>query len=369
MPERPGSSPDAEERLRALARRLEGRAEAYYPGTGAGRWRAVLHAHHRRPSAHLYEYELIPERGERRRIVVKLPERRGLLGTGSHRPRLFPVGEQPSEPTLEFTAMRAIEAAVHDAADPRLGAVRALDLLEDIGAVVLEHVDAPTLASILRRSAWHLPRRPHSRLGRLFENVGVWQRVYRQTASVAEPRRGNLPEVSATVYRYVEYLAGCGVRPELVRDLPTRFDARADRTLPGELRLGSAHTDLSPRNVFVATDGSVRIFDTLGCWRVPQIEDPAYFLTSIQTAGLQLASRGLAGWWVGVGSLEERFLRGAGLEGPSQREAMSTYRVLLLLDKWAALRERSRRADARAHRFDEFLAASVGRSLESPLPG
>lgn len=111
--------------------------------------------------------------------------------------------------------------------------------------------------------------------------------------------------------------------------LVTRVAAMARPVLAATpVVVGLGHADFAPRNVLITASGVCAI-DPLGLWRVPVLEDVAYFVLELQVGGRPR-----------LRAAEVTRLRAAFLEahGTADDVALAATEALVLFDKLAALR-------------------------------
>jgi hypothetical protein len=119
--------------------------------------------------------------------------------------------------------------------------------------------------------------------------------------------------------------------------------AAAHAGLPARLPLGFSHTDFAPRNVLVASNGSITVIDTLGRWQAPVYEDLGHFLFALHTSEIQVYSQGC---WLSetvLRDFEQAFLAGYFGEHPFPETALRLFQLQSLLYRWAALVHSARR--------------------------
>jgi hypothetical protein len=276
----------------------------------------------------------------RRRVVVKVRSDRQV--GGGERPSLVPDRVPAAEQAVaEHAGLRHV-AAVLDPDDSRHGAVRALDLVPDAATLVLEHVDQPTLrATLLRTSRFRSPLRDARGTAdlRVWSHVGSWLSRWHEWSGPAGavPRLAARDELVDTVRAYGTYLSG---RPGgRAADSVARAAAELALTeLPPRMDLAASHGDFAPRNVFVDSSHShrVAVFDPMPRWQAPPLEDVCRMLVGVRLLGLQVHTHGLALSRAHLDAIEEEFLAGygGGRWAPGQ---LATFRLVVLLDKWAAL--------------------------------
>lgn len=297
--------------------------------------RARVREAHVRPQSALAIVEFSDD-ATGRAVVVKMPFPSGHPSLPP-RPRL---GLDTGFDEKHATEWRALVAAWDELASTRdgVGAVRPLEHVEEAGILVIEHVRATPLRSHLREpiAAAHCRR------------AGRWLAIFQQAPGLASlpVRRSQASESAAMCERFASHLA---------TPLARRLAARAAEILEEvEPQLGAGHGDYAPRNVLVEGD-VVRAIDPLGMWRVPVLEDVAFFT-------VQLAVGARPG-----GSGRRSALRAAFLEGhgtPDDRRLWAT-EALVLLDMWAATARPASPASARGEVVRRVRHHRVRRSADA----
>ena len=261
------------------------------------------------------------------------------------RPRLvdaaLPVAEQTA---LEHEGLRQIRAMVGPS-HPVFAAVRPLGVLLPQHTVFMEYVSAPTLRQQLVRDSrlaapWPRARRRDG--DRVWRDVGAWLGTFQRAMRTQglEERQGSREEVVERFAAYAGWLTDTlGART--VGDDVHRCGDLAREVLPARLPTAVGHGDFAPRNVFLRGDGRLAVFDPMPRWAVPRYEDLCRFLVAVRLQGIQLHSRGLAYTERDLDRREHRVLEGyrAGAELPLAQ--LRCYQLLITLDKWSALADRT----------------------------
>lgn len=326
---------------RAVVERVSERAHEWFPDAGPN-GSPGLRLLSSRPRARLYAVSLGEDAG-RPRILAKVrtdgptvtPRKPG-TGRPSLSAQPLPAADLAA---LEFAGLRAIADLV--AGDPRFGAVRPLDHLEEHATILLDFVEATTLRTQLIRSSRLAPlSRPAPTLdGSTWARVGAWLAIFQRAVParhlpMRQESRTQVAEMFEAYERFLTDRLGVGS----VKGIGLRGAELATRSLPDSLPLAVGHGDYAPRNIFHEPDGRVTVFDPLARWAVPTYEDLGRFLVNVRLMGLQVHTYGAghsAGW---VESLERDVVGGYRQEGGDAPEAaLRCYELLLLLDKWSAL--------------------------------
>ena len=338
----------------AFARELsQARAVDWYPDL-EGRLVVSTAVLATRPRCTLVDVRLAAG-GARHRVVVKIRSDRQV--GGGHRPSLVPDRVAAAEQAAaEYAGLRHVESTT-DPLEPRHGIVRALDLVPDAATVVLEHVGDQTLRAALLRTARFRPAAMTGRPGRgdvsAWRNAGSWLAHWHQWPGPdgALPRLAGRDELVGRFGSYGGYLAG---RPggAAAAEVARAGAALAEAELPPRPALAASHGDFAPRNVFVEPAGRVAVFDPMPRWQAPPMEDVCRFLVGVRLVGLQVHTQGHALAQAWLDRIEDAFLEGYGRASvpPGQ---LAAFRILVLLDKWAAAASggaAARRAPSRSGR-------------------
>lgn len=252
---------------------------------------------------------------------------------GGTRPRLRQEAATAEELTLlEWDGLVTIERACGDG--PGLGVVRPLLLMREQAGLVMSYVDAPTLRSIVLG----LSRLRRGR-GRFDDAVsgctlaGRWLRTFQERSGESDRpvRQGRREEVVDRLHAFGEFLGS-----EAWRRLASAGAERATATLPRELPVTVGHGDFAPRNMLLR-DGVLTVIDPLPRWRVPAYDDLCRFLVGIRLIGEQVHTHGLAFGSETLDSLEEAAV--TAYLGTADRAPLRAYQLLILMDKWSAMRD------------------------------
>lgn len=293
----------------------------------------------RHPSSRTWLVDL----GPGHRVVVKVPDRQATPEGRAERPRIVALPDFASKHALEASALATAARHFAAAPDPRLGTVRLLDHVEALGAVVMEAVPHPTLATLLRR-AFARRVRPAA-LVPAFANAGAWLHRYHELAPApGTARRLEEPEqVAALLAEFGAFLAGRGAGAHLPGLAAASVERLCRDALAAAPPPALAHGDFGPPNVFVGPGDRVTGYDMTGAWAAPPLQDVAYLLTSTETDGPLLVARGAAAMALPIARYEAAFLAGYFGTGPVPERPLAVFRLLTLLDRWAALAVRGGR--------------------------
>jgi hypothetical protein len=329
-----------------LARHLELRAGGYFEDLAGRNVKVELVETRSRPASSLLRFELRPASGGGpvHGVVAKLIDERpgdpsGPAGMGSDRPRLAPITDRVAKQRFEHDTMAAIEAEVAGRADPALAAVRVLGLLPDEGALLLEAVRWPTLRDRLRLLLVRRDRAARSAMELAFHRCGRWLRMLHELDGEVEARHRSGDEVVAVTAALEEHLRRSGLTEPVLARVRRLTDDRPASCYPPAYPLARAHGDFAPRNLFVADGGRIAGFDVVGRWQTPPALDLAYFAAALRFSRLQLRTGGRA---VPEGTF--RRAETALLDGYDETvpdAPLRAFVLLVLLDRWAALRSRA----------------------------
>jgi hypothetical protein len=343
--------PDASEvdlLLPDLLRHIESNAPRYFPELG-GPPVVRLERGRRRRRSDLYLFRITDGRSVRF-AVLKLARKVPRAQVTDQfviqaRPHLGPPAPVDELAALQFRAMRLAYRHFGRLRDPRVGAVRALDHLPELNALIMEYVDHPTLAVRLRRHS--LPvggRLPSEMLATAVSNAGVWLREYHSLAGDwKRPELGlGREDFVSSVREVTEYLSTASGDVRLFTGIGDALERLASEELDERLPAGLSHGDYAPRNVFVTSEGTAVGFDALPAWNAATYLDIGRFVISLRSSGVQVVTMGRAHGDSQLDLLESAFLDGYfGGQDPPLR-ALRLFQIRVLLDRWAALLARSR---------------------------
>ena len=334
MPDVPGRA--GADELARLRHRIERDAGQWYPHAPPAKPRIDGRAVSRRDRARLYHFS-VSWPSQRHELLAKVTSLAGEPAAAVARPRLGDASDYADKHRYEFRALQRLHERLLEVDDPALVAVRPLAHDDVLRALVMERVPGRSLRDHLTPvSAWVPARR--QAVERLLATAGRWLRTFHGLMTPEAPvRRGEAADFRADLAAYLAFLRHRMSVPGSVDRLAALAADVADAQL-GNTALVVNHGDCAPRNFLVAGNRVAGI-DMLGRWRVPCVEDIGYFLLSLRLLGPRVASARLA---YPPGVVERwcaAFLDGYG-DGRFPAEMLDAYGVLLLLDRWAALRSR-----------------------------
>lgn len=331
------SDADIPTEAEALAAFVGREAAGWYPELGDTVTEVIVVSSSVRTRSHNHHLR-IHAAGESRDVLAKVTsfdEAPARAGARQQRPMLGTPADFGEKHSLEYESLALAHHRIGESGDPRLASVRALAHIPERKTLILEYVDAPNLAALVRsRSLRRTGSRP---LEPAFMHAGAWLRAYHNLSkSPAGTRRSTRAEFIDDLESYRHYLANHGVGRRPPDELVDAIKAAAERALPEQPVLVLGHGDAAMRNVLVLPDDRVAMFDMLGRWAVPLYEDLAYFTLSVRLNGLQGATQGIAYKRTLLRRYEEAFLTGYFAGQSIPRAAIGAYQLLVLLDRWAA---------------------------------
>ena len=288
----------------------------------------------------IYHFELTA--GDARRgVFVKLPPAGDLRR--APRPRATPGVPPGSALALYHAALTATHAHFETLADPRFGAVRALDLITEIDALVMGEAEGEQLWKLLARAS-RLHPLTSVELDEAFRNAGAWLREFHGirpdhgVATVHEGREGFVELLTALT----DYLGESLAEKAFFDEVAARTRILAERTLVEPLPLGLHFGDYGLTNVLVTPQAGVTAIDTLANWYTPIYVDIAYFLTGLKTYRKQIATQGFAFGRERLATFEREFLVGYFGQTTVPMREIRLYEVLRLLERWSGRVARNR---------------------------
>lgn len=270
---------------------------------------------------------------------------------------------------MEYAAMKSIYEYFSALDDPRFGAIRVLDALPEMRAIVMIESHEPDLRPFFAR---------RNRLGYLFHtdklydvfrNAGGWLRAFHAMPldDYVERRDTTRDDYQRNIDALIAHLI------QRVGDLPVLRAAQRDldpSTLQGDLPLARGHGDYSLRNILVGENNRVTIIDTLARWEIPIYEDIGYFLVRLHTNRVQVYSQGLAYSSRWIARCEQEFLSGYFATERVPAQAIRLYRIQALLNQWASVIEQcSGRASRKAYVMNTIRCSFSNQLFERILNG
>jgi aminoglycoside phosphotransferase (APT) family kinase protein len=252
--------------------------------------------------------------------------------------RLNPEPDVQDKATLEPAALSAIEQHFGALGDPRFGVVRVLDRAPELQTFVMEAVGEPLLASLFLRQALLRGSARGAPLTAVFENAGAWLREFHTLPppSTTITLRPDVESLVASIERAGVYLADSYRGDAFFTRAAASAAAAARDSLPAQLPLVVSHGDYAPWNVFVGPAGRVTVFDTFATWRVPRLEDVAFFLFCLRTPWPRVYSQGLAVNAAEISRPSEDFLRGYFQGEAIPWRQIRIFEVQCVLSRWAS---------------------------------
>lgn len=330
-----------------ISRLLRERGHRYFDEFDGTEVSATLVQGRQRRHSTIYRFELAAG-DARRRVFVKL--RPADHRARAPRPRATPEVAPGSALALYHAALTATHAHFEKLGDPRLGAVRPLDFVSEIDALVMEEAEGEQLWKLLR-DASRLRPLTSVELGDALRNAGAWLREFHGIhpehggTTVHGGRAGFVELLTALTDHLGESLA----EKAFFDGVAARARSAAERILVEPVPVGVHFGDYGLTNVLVAPGARVTAIDTLANWYTPIYIDIAYFLTGIKTYRKQIATQGFAFERERVAAFERDFL--TGYFGPTAipTPEIRLYEVLRLLERWSGrvARHSRRRAPRR----------------------
>lgn len=354
-----GSGPDHTEKLETWVKQLEQRATEYYPDLYATGLRVEPTNFEQRRQSSLQFFELSDGRSTHE-VVVKFSEgaASGGMPADRDRPRLgLPLAELGQAIIHQRQAIQLTYQHFHGLGDPRLGALRLLDVGEDGRSFALEVVHDPTLKELIGHHRLGRNKREHL-LAACF-NTGVWLREFHSIAPPSHARdvRSDRSEFLQALSDFCAYLAEVRGPRAFFVTVEEALRRAASAVLPTRLPLGLAHGDSAPRNIFVNANGRVTALDMLAAWRAPVYEDLAYFIVDLATSRSQAFSFGVAQSATFLSELKDAVFAGYFAQAPIPSQIIDLFSVLVALDRWASVEHR--------HAGGNAFATSLGAQLQA----
>lgn len=288
-------------------------------------------------------------------------QRHEVANTTRDRPRLKPVPDPATRLGDEAVAMSAIQEMVVGSGRSDWFAVPVVNVPECPDMLVLERIDAPTLADHIGRGA------PHALLDRAARSMGEWlHTLHTRLPELAHsrPRLRNRAELAERAETMIDFISSRRLRRR------QRSIMEAIAGLPSDFELVPSHGDFAPQNVFLTDDGAIAVFDTTASLLLPRHFDVAYFSVVLEFAGVK---RPIPRSGVTVDRLAQLVRDGYGSDLPPRSELL-TFELMLLLDRWCSISQRPDRSlrpgDAvrwgRRQVLAERLDRAIAHRLEPP---
>jgi len=322
--------------LETILAELRPRVREWYPDADPAAELEVLEVDSR-VVAQVIRVRVVRTAGPSTTLIVKAGTA-DQAGDPSDRPRLVPMTDSSERRKLELDALRTVEARLAEVGDPGFQAVRALGILPESTALVMEAFDGKPLHRFLVRRPFRSD--PALRPSALARAAGRWLRILHDTPPSRQAvRQGTKQEIVDAFGAFGSYLAAETDASHLETVIEAGVEAA--RRLPDPLPVVLTHGDFAPRNILVDGSGRLAVIDLLARWQAPPFEDLAGFLVALQTSRANAATRGLL-FGRTIARLEPAFLSGYYGSEPVPRTAIRVYELLLVLDKWAARANRNR---------------------------
>lgn len=325
---------------------LQETASTYFENLKSGNLSIKHNGSDMRPASHFYRFSL-GSNGCKYHVLVKVPLLRKRTynevlvpgGQGTiERPRISPITTQEIKPELEFTALSEIFEYFNSLDDPRFGAIRVLEYVEEEDAILMEEVPLPTLNQLFLRASrlWFSPSLES--LEASFRNSGAWLRLFHQMTKAENipTRHTKRSEFINSIAEFIDYLGFHLNEQEYFDFVGRTLQNSALRDLPESLPIGLSHGDFAMRNILVGLNSRVTVLDTLARWRSPILEDIGYFLVGLKTARLLVFTYGLAFSTDRLERYRREFLSGYFHKGPIPYSMVRLFESQALLDKWSA---------------------------------
>jgi hypothetical protein len=264
-----------------------------------------------------------------------------------------------SESKADYDLLQALAGMIQKRGDSSAGffsdreqafycAIRPLMFIAELGAVVMEELEARPLRQRLLKIETALQPAQQNRLEHLFNHAGRWLRVYHE-------QLGSLhdgPFVSDQVYANFESAmaqieAAGWFKLDSVRAAVKR--AR-EKFAAQQLPHGRLHWDFHCANILVTADERLGVLD-FRLIDAPVYVDIARLMTDLQTYRLQVLSYG---WFLRaevVARFHAAIVRGYFGDETPHRAALYLYGLFAILEKWQT--------------DEEMLSEGRGRSLQS----
>ena len=255
------------------------------------------------------------------------------------RPRIMPWITHTESAEMEHHALSMIQDHFEGLQNSRLGAIRVLDLLPDLGGIVVEKLSYANLRDQLARRAVGARSQHAKRLRSAVRNAGAWLREFHrlEAPAHAEPRQATRDAFVQLMHQFVEFLGHTCGTARFFRQLDESVERAAKRLLPVDLPLALSHGDFGARNVLVGPRSQAVGFDTRARCRAPIYDDLGYFLFMLDYDLPTFVSNNLMGASRLTAQLRSDFLHGYYKQEPIPRQVIALFELISLLDKWAPM--------------------------------
>ncbi len=298
-----------------------------------------------RHNSQLYEFRLTGRHAVHL-VIVKVPftstnaeASETQTGSNFERPRLFPKPIPHLKGLFEYRSLRAIHDHFAQLDDPRFGAIRILDFLDDPYTVIMEKGHDQSFRGFFRKTHRLCPDSLVNRLVVGCRNSGAWLNEFRNLSPLehCEVRYSKSEEMQDALDALIMFASNSVGRRWLCPLLLQRLQVAAETLLPARLPLGMIHTDFAPRNILLGHDGRVTVFDSTSRWMAPIYVDLAYFLIRLKASMPQMMSQGLLFDASTLTRFETEFIRGYFGQQPVPMAQIRLFECFLLLEQWAAM--------------------------------
>lgn len=330
------SKPECGSLSAALVDHLRRHAAAYYPELAGQRVDVRAGQVRRRQFAELCVLE-IEAAGSVKRIMAKaaLPSNGQCMSASDVSSRFLAT---PDPLRSEYNALTSLSDHLVAHGDPRFFSVRVLDSIFQDRVLLLEFVDAHSLARMLPAASRIGRNRNRPALREAIHRTGACLKAFHamETGTERRPRGAAKGDFMEWVEAGQELVENHSFSRDYFRAACPRLLALAEQKLPEDLPIGPVHDDFAPRNVLVNPLGQVALIDMLQEWNGCVWEDVAHFLFSL---GANKAQAFTAGRFFARSVMDE--FRAAFLSGYFGDERIPIAEILLYesqvtLSTWAA---------------------------------
>jgi hypothetical protein len=228
---------------------------------------------------------------------------------------------------LEYRGLKSIYSHFSHLNDPRFGAVRPLDLLDNLQAIIMTESQGQDMRWVfLRQNRLSRLRNPDS-LDAVFRNAGGWLRAFHRI-----PQADYVTKKYASFDDYKSYIEHRSYFEHVTAFIDSQI-------LPKPLPLARGHNDFSMRNILIDPNNRITVIDSIAKWQAVIYEDIGYFLNGLYTNQAQVLTQQLAFSPQWIARCEQNFLEGYFTTEAIPHRVISLYKLTALLDKWASLAE------------------------------